>query len=139
MGNWSRTHHENVQRLLGYCTDIVPHVICFVSPWMENGHAREFIEKTPTTNRITLVRAHCILSGLSRFSLLFKLREIAEGLTYLHGQGIIHGDIRGVSTSFIFGRPLLTGSPLSRITSQSGQRRKPSSISVSLRLVTMWV
>jgi hypothetical protein len=57
METWSRTSHENVQRLLGYCTDIIPaKATCFVSPWMENGTARQFIKKYPNTNRIRLVR-----------------------------------------------------------------------------------
>lgn len=27
-----------------------------------------------------------------------KLREVAEGLTYLHDEQVVHGDLRGVST-----------------------------------------
>jgi serine/threonine protein kinase len=104
MQTWSRSNHKNVQPFLGYCTfhDIIPGAICLVSPWRENGSAREFIKKNPTTNRLTLVRTHRISSGLSRLPLILKVREIAEGLTYLHREGIVHGDIRGVGIPFIF-------------------------------------
>jgi serine/threonine protein kinase len=104
MQTWSLTNHKNVQPLLGFCTDhdILPGAICLVSPWRENGNAREFIIKNPTTNRLTLVRTHHISSSLSRLPLVLKVREIAEGLEYLHREGIIHGDIRGVSVPFIF-------------------------------------
>lgn len=33
----------------------------------------------------------------SRIEFEYQLMEIAQGLTYLHGKGIVHGDLRGVS------------------------------------------
>ena len=55
MQAWSRTSHKNVQSLLGYYWSDET-VVHFVSPLMENGTARDFIKKYPTTNRIVLVR-----------------------------------------------------------------------------------
>ncbi|KAF8921531.1 kinase-like domain-containing protein [Mucidula mucida] len=50
-----------------------------VSPWMDNGTAISFVHKSPDVDRLRL------------------LTEIAEGLEYLHGHKIIHGDLRGAN------------------------------------------
>ncbi|KAG8915010.1 hypothetical protein FRC00_008779, partial [Tulasnella sp. 408] len=73
---WSTLNHPNVLELLGFATeDGKP---CLISPWCDNGTLQEYLQKFPDANRRKLVR------------------EIAEGLMYLHEQTppIIHGDIK---------------------------------------------
>ncbi|KDQ19324.1 hypothetical protein BOTBODRAFT_102613, partial [Botryobasidium botryosum FD-172 SS1] len=75
---WSHLNHPNVLPFLGLCTlDSVPYLI---SPWMEHGHALDFVQKNPKADRLRL------------------LAQVADGLEYLHKfkpEQVIHGDLRG--------------------------------------------
>ncbi|KAG8938039.1 hypothetical protein FRC00_000780 [Tulasnella sp. 408] len=73
---WTALDHPNILEFLGFTfEDGKP---CLISPWCENGTLQEYLQKFPGANRQRLVR------------------EIAEGLRYLHKQTpeIIHGDLR---------------------------------------------
>ncbi|KDQ07852.1 hypothetical protein BOTBODRAFT_38414 [Botryobasidium botryosum FD-172 SS1] len=74
---WSRLSHPNVLPFLGLCT--LASISYLVSPWMENGHALEFVQRHPDANCLRL------------------LLQVANGLEYLHGfePAVIHGDLRG--------------------------------------------
>ncbi|KAF8598864.1 WD40 repeat-like protein [Ceratobasidium sp. AG-I] len=71
---WSKLSHPNVQPLDG--------VIMFqgrlgmVSPWMEYGHMKDYISNFPEVERYELVLG------------------VARGVEYLHGFGMVHGDIK---------------------------------------------
>ena len=44
-------------------------------------------------------RATCMLPflGVIQWKLtLFKMLEVAQGVAYIHSEGVVHGDIRGV-------------------------------------------
>ncbi|KDQ18468.1 hypothetical protein BOTBODRAFT_28844 [Botryobasidium botryosum FD-172 SS1] len=77
---WSQLSHPNVLLFLGLCTlGSVPYLI---SPWMENGHALDFVRKQPDVDRLRL------------------LAQVAIGLDYLHSskpEPVIHGDLRGAN------------------------------------------
>jgi son of sevenless-like protein len=70
-----------------------------VSPWMNHGTAISYVNKYPQVDRLKLltevahgmevVRIGLYLSSHSRFTW--------QGLEYLHDEGIVHGDLRGVS------------------------------------------
>ncbi|CEL54694.1 Dual specificity testis-specific protein kinase 2 OS=Homo sapiens GN=TESK2 PE=1 SV=1 [Rhizoctonia solani AG-1 IB] len=75
--NWSKCRHPNVHELLGFA--IFHGRIGMVSPYESNGNVRYYL----ATNRLP-IEARLKLCA-----------EISEGVSYLHGIGIVHGDIKG--------------------------------------------
>ncbi|CAE6503450.1 unnamed protein product [Rhizoctonia solani] len=75
--NWSKAKHHNVQELLGVA--MFQGRLAMVSPWMSNGNLREYILANPGVNRYAL----CI--------------QVATGLSYLHSEGMIHGDLKAAN------------------------------------------
>lgn len=74
---WSKAKHENILELLG-----VAHFrgrIAMISPWMENGSLSSYLMGHPDADR-------CNLS-----------LQVAKGLTYLHGERIVHGDLKAAN------------------------------------------
>ncbi|KDN46658.1 hypothetical protein RSAG8_04038, partial [Rhizoctonia solani AG-8 WAC10335] len=72
---WNKCNHPNILPLLG-----LAHFrgrIATLSPWIRNGTLREFLKKNPDADR-------CRLST-----------QICDGVAYLHGIDIIHGDLKG--------------------------------------------
>ncbi|KAG8793745.1 hypothetical protein FRC12_001755 [Ceratobasidium sp. 428] len=74
---WSKCDHRNVARLIGLVE--LDGQIVMVSPWMENGNLRTYVNKYPQVDRMKL----CI--------------DMADGLTYLHRTGLVHGDLKGLN------------------------------------------
>jgi len=73
-----------------------------VSEWMANGNIGQFITAHPHENRFELVRFPFKLlvpRWLITITRLRQLGDIAKGLVYMHGQGMTHGDLKGVSMS----------------------------------------
>jgi serine/threonine protein kinase len=70
-----------------------------VSEWMPNGDINEFVKAHEGVNRFELVScgsdSHNLLFALT-IKQLSQLRGVAEGLIYMHGRGMIHGDLKGV-------------------------------------------
>ncbi|CAE6449214.1 unnamed protein product [Rhizoctonia solani] len=74
---WSKCKHPNILELIG----VTQHrnQIAMVSPWMENGTLGWFLSKYPEADRYTLSA------------------QITDGVAYLHGENIVHGDIKGTN------------------------------------------
>ncbi|CAE6431161.1 unnamed protein product [Rhizoctonia solani] len=72
--NWTKVKHENVQELLGVV--MFQGRVGLVSPWMPYGNLREYILEHPEVNRYVL----CI--------------QVATGLSHLHKEGMVHGDLK---------------------------------------------
>ncbi|KAF9649103.1 hypothetical protein BDM02DRAFT_3167185 [Thelephora ganbajun] len=74
---WRHLRHPNILPLLGVTTS--EHRLAMVSEWMENGNINQFIEKDRHVNRTML------------------LVDVANGLRYMHGLRIVHGDLKGAN------------------------------------------
>ncbi|KAG8793927.1 hypothetical protein FRC12_001151 [Ceratobasidium sp. 428] len=86
---WSKFQHRNVQRLLGLVE--FRGQIGMLSTWEVNGNLPTYLEKHPEANR-------CELST-----------QISDGLSYLHGSNVVHGDLKGCNVLVSQdGIPLLT-------------------------------
>lgn len=66
-----------------------------ISEWMVNGNINEFVERTEGVNRVQLVSEGAISQG-NHCNLLFQLVDATTGLEYMHGLGMVHGDLKGV-------------------------------------------
>ena len=71
-----------------------------VSEWMPNGNINQFVESHWGANRFELVG---FPFGFLSSSLpvndyvVPQLGDVARGLIYMHEEGMVHGDIKGVS------------------------------------------
>ncbi|KAG8885848.1 hypothetical protein FRB98_001561 [Tulasnella sp. 332] len=77
---WHGLRHPAIVPLRGYAleADGAP---CLVSPWYDNGDVMNYLGKHPFADRRKIVR------------------QVAEGLVYLHAQSppVIHGDLKGAN------------------------------------------
>ncbi|KAL1743944.1 kinase-like domain-containing protein, partial [Schizophyllum fasciatum] len=77
---WRQLNHPNVLPFYGvYYLDDARNRLCLVSPWMEEGNVVNYLQRCPSTNRVALAY------------------DIANGLAYLHGEKVVHGDLKGVN------------------------------------------
>ncbi|KAF9642812.1 kinase-like protein [Thelephora ganbajun] len=74
---WKSLCHPNVLPLLG--VTMGNRRFAMASEWMVNGNINEFVKVQRDANRFEL------------------LAEVAQGLMYMHGEGVIHGDLKGVN------------------------------------------
>ena len=70
-----------------------------VSEWMVNGSINQFIMVHKDVNRFELVGFSFLLQLYSLLiaTLFAQLQDVSRGLIYMHSQGMIHGDLKGVS------------------------------------------
>ncbi|KAG8995878.1 hypothetical protein FRB93_001022 [Tulasnella sp. JGI-2019a] len=77
---WSCLRNARILPLLGTCE--VEGYIHLVAPWEENGNLMSYVEKHPE-----------LPFGMRRR----LLQDVAEGLSYLHRKGVVHGDLKLVN------------------------------------------
>ncbi|KAF8996204.1 kinase-like domain-containing protein [Cyathus striatus] len=77
---WGHLCHENVLPFYGiyHLVDTFGR-ICLTSPWMERGNINEHLKRNPDVNRTLLVL------------------DTIEGISYLHANEVIHGDLKGAN------------------------------------------
>ena len=94
--------HPNILQIIG--SSIHQGVPCLVLPWMENGNIAEYIlsgSDVPGAGvccRKKLVRFF-FPSDLWLMNFFFQTQDIARGMVHLKRSGIIHGDLKGVSST----------------------------------------
>ncbi|KAF7354928.1 DH domain-containing protein [Mycena sanguinolenta] len=75
---WRQLSHPNLLPFFGmYMLD---DRLCLISPWMENGDLKDFLNGAPP--------------DIDRVSLMM---DVARGLEYLHSQDVVHGDLKTVN------------------------------------------
>ncbi|KAF9255254.1 hypothetical protein L218DRAFT_1036269 [Marasmius fiardii PR-910] len=81
---WQQLDHPNVLPFMGiYYMNEARTQLCLVSPWMEQGNLVTFLETTPR----------------EEVDLYLLVYDVASGLAYLHRMKVVHGDLKGVSTT----------------------------------------
>ncbi|KAG7089212.1 hypothetical protein E1B28_010914 [Marasmius oreades] len=79
---WRQLNHQNLLPFIGiYYLDVDQKQLCLVSPWMEQGNLVQFLKNTSP-------------DVVDHDSLAY---DVACGLSYLHAEKIVHGDLKGVN------------------------------------------
>ncbi|PBK68307.1 kinase-like protein [Armillaria solidipes] len=74
---WRQCDHPNVLPFYGIFRDSAPSTYCLVSPFLDNGSLRRYMNKTVDPDRHKLAL------------------DITCGMDYLHTLSIVHGDLKG--------------------------------------------
>ncbi|EMD36226.1 hypothetical protein CERSUDRAFT_65942 [Gelatoporia subvermispora B] len=74
---WKHLRHPNIVPFVGIDTEMYP--LSLVCEWMPHGTITAYILSDPTADRLKL------------------LKDIAEGLQYLHDMNVVHGDLKGAN------------------------------------------
>ena len=69
-----------------------------VSKWMPNGNINEFLGARRDVNRFELVSFFGLtwtVFVLLTIECVLQLEDVVKGLAYMHGQEMVHGDLKG--------------------------------------------
>ncbi|TCD71936.1 hypothetical protein EIP91_000068 [Steccherinum ochraceum] len=85
---WRTLSHRHILPLLGITDGAFKRpAMCMVLPWMSRGSLRNYIED---------LEAKGALPGSKLIESMDEwMYQIAEGLSYLHKEGVVHGDLHG--------------------------------------------
>ena len=64
---------------------------------MGNNEITQYVRENPDADRVDLVSGLAPVVTISFERQNFQLRDVADGLHYLHLWNVIHGDLKGVS------------------------------------------
>ncbi len=96
---WRRLCHPNVLPLLGYTLEGTR--LSLISEWMEKGSLRKVMTTLTVPGQFSMVPLFVTLKDDSSETFLSVLQAagIAQGLCYLHSKGVIHADLKAVSSA----------------------------------------
>ncbi|KXN84000.1 Serine/threonine-protein kinase HT1 [Leucoagaricus sp. SymC.cos] len=101
---WAHSSHPNILPFLGVFLEgpSGSPQTCLISPFMKNGNLHDYAPRLPQKSRLPLIS------------------DVADGLHYLHGLGVVHGDLKGQNVLISDeGRGLITDFGASHITTAS--------------------
>lgn len=91
-------------QLLGFTLDVEDGGFpSFITDWMINGSARQFLKVNANANILLLVSKHVLritLHELLRKVSPGQAQGIAAGLSYLHSKDVVHADLKAVCAVF---------------------------------------
>jgi serine/threonine protein kinase len=90
--------HANVLSIEGVAPKLFE--LCMVSKWMDRGNMLLYLRENGKVDRARLVSLPVSVIHQSALTTNAQLRGITRGLVYLHSNGVIHGDLKGVSKAF---------------------------------------
>jgi serine/threonine protein kinase len=95
---WRQLSHPNVLPFYGvFKLERNPPRVCLACPWMENGNLERFLaDRAPNTDCVPLVCNKLKVRHGIHYEWFAQSLDVALGLEYLHGEGIIHGDLKAV-------------------------------------------
>ena len=94
---WGSLCHKFVLPLLGIYEDKSAKQYFLVSPYMENGTLAQWRKNAnPSVTEIEQRVCFFVLLLFVDTHLPQKILEVAKGIEYIHSEGVVHGDIRGV-------------------------------------------
>ena len=93
---WKRLIHDNILPFHGVDTSTFE--LALVYDWAHDGNIMQYLESHPDASRPTLV-TFLHLIRISRPDRSLKLLQVAKGLEYLHSFEILHGNLKGVSST----------------------------------------
>ena len=92
---WWKLRHPHVLPVFGAClTSTQPYII---SQFMENGDLVHYLRRFPQANRVKLVRFAPLPHTSQLNNPPDQVHEINQGLSYLHSERVVHGDLKSVS------------------------------------------
>ncbi|KAF7354913.1 Protein kinase domain-containing protein [Mycena sanguinolenta] len=75
---WRQLSHPNLLPFFGMY--MLENRLCLISPWMDNGDLKKFLNNPPNDiDRVALIA------------------DVAQGLEYLHSNDVVHGDLKTVN------------------------------------------
>ncbi|KAJ7149671.1 kinase-like domain-containing protein [Mycena filopes] len=80
---WQRLRNVYIVPLIGIDIESFPPFLCLVSPWMKNGTVNAYLSNFGEPDRKRTINR--------------LIREIAQGLAFLHDERVVHGDLRGAN------------------------------------------
>ena len=93
---WGSLKHNFVLPFIGI-HEVEDETAFLVSPYMKNGTLALWRKNTnPSVAQITEHVWFFLPLALRRCSLSRKMLEVAQGMEYIHSEGVVHGDLRGV-------------------------------------------
>ncbi|KAF8506329.1 kinase-like domain-containing protein [Gautieria morchelliformis] len=76
---WRVLDHANIAPLIGVCSNWHSGSPAIISPWFDNGTANQYLQRNSNANPLAIIKG------------------MAHGLAYMHGKGLVHGDIKSAN------------------------------------------
>ncbi|KAF8504158.1 kinase-like domain-containing protein [Gautieria morchelliformis] len=76
---WRVLDHANISPLIGVCSNWHGDSPAIVSPWYDRGTASQYLQRHPHADLLAIIKG------------------MADGLAYMHGKGLVHGDLKSAN------------------------------------------